>query len=242
VEQLLTSLFESAGGAFSYLLVFGILLLCGIGLPVPEDVSLILGGSLVFQGKADLFLMMVTGYVGIILGDSLMFMLGRRFGSQVGIKKTGLLSRVITPAKRARVEELFKKHGEKVVMIARFLPGVRAPTYFTAGSVGMRYSHFLFFDSVAALASAPVFVYLGFRFGGELEYLIEQIRKGQRGVLIALAVIVVVAFFVSRWRSKREARLGAEALAKQQQLQAPVSPPGESRAGAAHVSSPSRGT
>lgn len=242
MEQLLTSLFESVGGAFSYLLVFGILILCGVGLPVPEDVSLILGGSLVFQGKAGLFLMMVTGYVGIILGDSLMFMLGRRFGSQVGVKKTGLLSRIITPAKRARVEELFKKHGEKVVMIARFLPGVRAPTYFTAGSVGMRYSHFVFFDSVAALASAPIFVYLGFRFGGELEYLIQQIRKGQRGVLIALAVIVVVGFFVSRWRSKREARLEAEALAKQQQLQAPISPAGEARAGAAPVSSPSRGT
>ncbi|GMU62388.1 MAG: DedA family protein [Myxococcales bacterium] len=219
MEQLLTSLFDSVGGAFSYLLVLGILLLCGVGLPVPEDVSLILGGSLVYQGKAQLFFMMVVGYVGIILGDSIMFALGRRFGSQVGVKQGGFLSRIITPAKRARVEELFKKHGEKVVMVARFLPGVRAPTYFTAGSVGMKYSHFLFFDSVAALASAPAFVYLGFRFGGELEYLLQQIRKGQRGVLLALAVLVVVGFFVSRWRSKREKRIEAEALKKQQEQQ-----------------------
>lgn len=231
MEQLLTNLFESVGGAFSYLLVFTILILCGVGLPVPEDVSLILGGSLVFQGKAGLFLMMLTGYVGIILGDSLMFLLGRRFGSQVGVKKGGLLGRIITPAKRARVEELFKKHGEKVVMIARFLPGVRAPTYFTAGSVGMRYSHFIFFDSVAALASAPIFVFLGFKFGGELEFLIHQIRKGQRGVLLALGVIVVVGFFVSRWRSKREARLEAEALKKQQALQPTIAPARDTTAG-----------
>jgi membrane protein DedA with SNARE-associated domain len=222
VEQLLANLFESVGGSFSYLLVFGILLLCGLGLPVPEDVSLVLGGSLVYQGKAQLFLMMVTGYVGIILGDSVMFALGRRFGSQVGVKTGGFLSRIITPAKRARVEALFKKHGEKVVMIARFLPGVRAPTYFTAGSVGMKYSHFVFFDSVAALASAPIFVYLGFRFGGELEFLIEQIRKGQRGVLFALAVVIVAGFFVRRWRTRRDKRLEAEALLKQQQAQQPV--------------------
>jgi membrane protein DedA with SNARE-associated domain len=220
VEAFLTSLFERVGGAFSYLLVFFILLLCGLGLPVPEDVSLILGGSLVFQGKANLFLMMLTGYVGIILGDSLMFLLGRRFGSQVGIKQGGLLGRIITPAKRARVEALFMKHGEKVVMIARFLPGVRAPTYFTAGSVGMRYSHFVFFDSVAALASAPIFVLLGFKFGGELEYLVEQVRKGQRSVLLALAVVVLVGFFVARWRSKREARLEAEALERKRALEA----------------------
>lgn len=231
MEQLLTNLFESVGGAFSYLLVFTILILCGVGLPVPEDVSLILGGSLVFQGKAGLLLMMLTGYVGIILGDSLMFLLGRRFGSQVGVKKGGLLSRIITPAKRARVEELFKKHGEKVVMIARFLPGVRAPTYFTAGSVGMRYSHFIFFDSVAALASAPIFVFLGYKFGGELELLLHQIRKGQRGVLIALGVIIVVGFLVSRWRSKREARLEAEALKKQQALQPTISPARDTTAG-----------
>lgn len=231
MEQLLTNLFESVGGAFSYLLVFTILILCGVGLPVPEDVSLILGGSLVFQGKAGLLLMMLTGYIGIILGDSLMFLLGRRFGSQVGVKKGGLLSRIITPAKRARVEELFKKHGEKVVMIARFLPGVRAPTYFTAGSVGMRYSHFIFFDSVAALASAPIFVFLGYKFGGELELLLQQIRKGQRGVLIALGVIIVVGFFVSRWRSKREARLEAEALKKQQALQPTISPARDTTAG-----------
>lgn len=231
MEQLLTNLFESVGGAFSYLLVFTILILCGVGLPVPEDVSLILGGSLVFQGKAGLLLMMLTGYIGIILGDSLMFLLGRRFGSQVGVKKGGLLSRIITPAKRARVEELFKKHGEKVVMIARFLPGVRAPTYFTAGSVGMRYSHFIFFDSVAALASAPIFVFLGYKFGGELELLLQQTRKGQRGVLIALGVIIVVGFFVSRWRSKREARLEAEALKKQQALQPTISPARDTTAG-----------
>jgi membrane protein DedA with SNARE-associated domain len=220
VEAFLTSLFERVGGAFSYLLVFFILLLCGLGLPVPEDVSLILGGSLVFQGKANLFLMMLTGYVGIILGDSLMFLLGRRFGSQVGIKQGGLLGRIITPAKRARVEALFMKHGEKVVMIARFLPGVRAPTYFTAGSVGMRYSHFVFFDSVAALASAPIFVFLGFKFGNEIDFLIEQVGKGQRSALLALGVIVVVGFFVVRWRSKREARLAAEALERKRALEA----------------------
>lgn len=224
MEQFLTSLFASVGAGFSYLLVFTILLLCGVGFPMPEDVSLILGGSLVHQGKAQLGWMMVTGYFGIIFGDSLMFFLGRRLGSQVGKKEGGFISRIVTPAKRARVEELFKKHGEKVVMVARFLPGVRAPTYFTAGSVGMKYSHFIFFDSVAALGSAPIFVYLGFRFGGELEYLIDQMRKGQRGVLIAVGVLVVVGFFVSRWRSKREKRLEAEALKKQQEL-AVIEPP-----------------
>lgn len=216
METLLSTLFESVGGAFSYLLVLGTLLLCGLGLPVPEDVALILGGSLVFHGRAHLLPMMLVGYVGIIAGDSIMFWLGRRFGSHVGIEggKKSFINRIITPAKRARVESLFMKHGEKVVLVARFLPGVRAPTYFTAGSVGMRYSHFVFFDSLAALASAPVFVFLGYKFGGELGYLLEQIRKGQRGVMIGLAVVVLFFVVLSRLRARRDARLEREALAK----------------------------
>jgi membrane protein DedA with SNARE-associated domain len=156
--------------------------------------------------------MMLTGYFGIIIGDSMIFFAGRRIGSRVGQKAGGFFSSIVTPEKRARVEQLFAKHGEKIIMLARFLPGVRSVTYFTAGSVGMKWSHFVFFDSVAALVSAPIFVFLGYKFGGELDALIQQIRKGQQGVLIAMAAIFTVTFFVYRWRAKREKKLDEEAL------------------------------
>ncbi len=213
MEEFLFSLVNGVtGGVFSYVLVFAILLACGLGVPLPEDVSLILGGFLVYSGKASLSLMMLTGYLGILLGDSMIFFAGRRIGSRVGQKPGGFFARIVTPEKRARVEQLFQKHGEKIIMLARFLPGVRSVTYFTAGSVGMKWSHFAFFDSVAALASAPIFVFLGFKFGGELDMLIQQIRKGQKGVLIAMAAIGVVALFVYRWRAAREKKLDEDAL------------------------------
>jgi membrane protein DedA with SNARE-associated domain len=210
MDDFLLGLVGGTSGIVSYALVFGILLACGLGVPLPEDISLVLGGFLVFEGRAQLLPMMATGYLGIIAGDSLIFYAGRRVGSQVGLRP-GLLRRVVTPAKRARVGALFKKHGEKIVLIARFLPGVRAVTYFTAGSVGMKYSHFIFFDSVAALASAPGFVFLGYKFGGELEQLFAHLREGQRGVLAVMAFLAVGWFFYRRWRSKREA--AAEQLA-----------------------------
>jgi len=210
--RILQDLAASAGDAWSYPLIFGVLLACGLGLPAPEDISLIAGGWLVYEGRAQLPWMMLTGYLGIIAGDSIIFFLGRMIGSRVGTRAGSFLSRVVSPEKRARVQGLFKRHGEKIVMIARFLPGVRAPTYFTAGSVGMRYSHFIFFDSIAALASAPIFVYLGFRFGGQLEFLLHQVKKGQPGVIAAIVVLGLGAFLFSRWRGRREARANAEAL------------------------------
>lgn len=199
------------GGVFSYVLVFVILLVCGLGVPLPEDIALIVGGLLVHQGKASLSLMMAVGYLGIIVGDSMIFFAGRRIGSKVG-QKGGFFSRLVTPEKRARVAVLFQKHGEKIIMIARFLPGVRSVTYFTAGSVHMKWSHFVFFDSIAALASAPMFVYLGYKFGDELELLIQKVRTGQQNVIVAMVAIAVVGFFVYRWRAKREKRLNQEAL------------------------------
>ncbi len=205
---------QASSGVFAYGLVFLILLACGLGVPLPEDVSLILGGFLVHQGKADLTLMMLTGYVGIIVGDSIIFFAGRRLGSNVGRKPGGFFARVVTPEKRARVEALFQKHGEKIVFFARFLPGVRAVTYFTAGSVGLRYWKFALFDSIAALISAPVFIYLGNRFGGELETLFANLRKGQTRVLVGAAIAAVLYVGFRVWKARREKqKAAAEAAA-----------------------------
>ncbi len=222
----LLALVGSTAGLAAYGLVFLVLLAAGFGLPLPEDIPLVAGGVLVYEGKANLWGMMLTGYLGIIVGDSVMFMLGRRLGSRLGSNPKGFFARIMTAEKRARVEQLFKKHGEKIVMIARFLPGVRAVTYFTAGSVGMRYSHFILYDSIAALLSAPLFVYLGYYFGADIDAVLERIVRGERSVLIGVLVVGVVVFIISRWRARREARVNAEALRKQLELQgqAPATP------------------
>lgn len=227
LEEILLSLVDGATGWFSYAIVFGILLACGLGVPLPEDVSLILGGWLVHSGNANLILMMVTGFMGIMVGDSIIFFAGRRIGTKVGAKPGGFFARIVTPEKRARVEQLFHKHGEKIVCAARFMPGVRAVTFFTAGSVGMKYWRFAFFDGLAALLSAPVFVFLGFKFGGELETLLENVKKGQTRVLIVLAAVGLAYFAYWLWKRKRDKAVAAAALAQsnlQQQIPAPPQP------------------
>ena len=212
MEDLLLQLVNGTSGIFSYLVVFAILMACGLGVPLPEDVSLILGGYLVHAEKANLFLMMLTGFLGIMVGDSIIFFAGRRIGAQVGSKKGGFFARIVTPEKRARVEQLFHKHGDKIVCAARFMPGVRAVTFFTAGSVGMNYLRFLFFDGAAALISAPVFVFLGFRFGGELETLLDNVKKGQTRVILVLVGVAVVYLIYFLWKRRRDKATAAAAL------------------------------
>jgi membrane protein DedA with SNARE-associated domain len=74
--------------------------------------------------------------------------------------------------------------------------------------------HFAFFDSVAALVSAPVFVYLGYRFGGELEMLITAVRHGQTRVLLGLVVAIALYLLLKRaWRQRRAQKMAATQVA-----------------------------
>ena len=186
MEAFVINLLTHTRGIPAYLLIFGVLVACGLGVPLPEDISLVMGGFLSHLGVTRLPLMVAVGFLGILTGDSLIYSAGRRVGSLAEGK--GFFARVVTPDKRAKVERLFAIHGQKIVMVARFLPGIRAVTYFTAGSAGMPYWRFIFWDGLAALVSAPLFVYLGYHFGGQLRYLKHRIHQGQ-----AIGLIVLIA-------------------------------------------------
>jgi membrane protein DedA with SNARE-associated domain len=209
VENLLKTLLIGSQGWAAYGTIFGILLACGIGVPFPEDVSLIFGGYLVFRGAANLPMMVATGFLGILGGDSIIYWAGRRLGNRARTDHGRFLRRLLTPERRARVEALFARHGEKIVMAARFMPGVRAVSFFTAGSAGMPYARFICFDGLAALASAPAFVFLGFRFGRQLQRVIELLKRFQTATAIAILLIACAWLGWRRWRDNRGGQGGA---------------------------------
>ena len=65
MQEFLTNLLGSTHGFFAYVTVFGVLVACGLGVPLPEDISLILGGFLAHKGAASLPVMMLIGFAGI---------------------------------------------------------------------------------------------------------------------------------------------------------------------------------
>ncbi|MGZ6140602.1 MAG: DedA family protein [Myxococcaceae bacterium] len=199
MEAILKTLLLGSHGAMAYLSIFAVLVACGLGVPLPEDISLILGGFLVYKGVASLWVMVATGFCGILIGDSLIYFAGRRVGRRVRTGH-GWLARVVTPARRIQVEGLFARHGEKIVILARFMPGVRAVTYFTAGSAGMPYPRFICFDGLAALGSAPLFVLLGYRFGRHLQQVIELMKRYQLIAVGLLLTTVLLWAGIHRWR------------------------------------------
>ncbi len=199
-----------------YLAVFGLLLAAGFGFPLPEDVPLIAGGVLAWLASpletvtlrtmlADrgFQVMVAVGMSGILVGDSVIYLAGRRLGRRVA--EVWPFRKMITPEKLERVERLLRQRGKVVVMVARFLPGLRAPTYFTVGHSRVPFWEFLLFDGLAALLSAPLWVALGFWFGDDIE---RAARAGSEfGSWILGGVILVVVVLLARaWLRRRRER------------------------------------
>jgi membrane protein DedA with SNARE-associated domain len=95
---------------------------------------------------------------GILIGDSIIFRAGAVYGEKLLETRLG---RHIPSERVQRTIEAFEKHGPKFIMAARFVPGLRAVTYFVAGLTGVPYWKFITYDGIAACVSAPAWVYLG---------------------------------------------------------------------------------
>ena len=187
---------------YGYFAVFSVLLLCGFGLPVPKDVTLVAGGVISYLGNSNEHIMFGVGMAGVMLGDSVMFLAGYYGGERILSIK--FIANFLTPKRYEKVQEQFEKHGKWVVFFARFMPGLRAPIFLSAGiSKRVSFRRFFFTDGLAALISVPVWIYLGFYGATNFEWLMSMVHKGQALVLgiVALALIIL-GFFIYRKRQK----------------------------------------
>ena len=188
---------------YGYAAVFSVLLLCGFGLPIPEDVTLVAGGVIAGIGAANVHLMFLVSMVGVLMGDSAMFFLGRLLGERA--MKTTLAKKVLPEARYLKVQELFERYGRWVLFVGRFMPGLRAAIFLTAGiSRKVTFLRFFLTDGLAALISVPIWVYLGYFGGMNLPVLETWVRDGQIA-LLALIIIAVAGFFIyKKYFSKRK--------------------------------------
>lgn len=197
---------QSIHEPYTYLLVFGILLLCGFGLPIPEDITLITGGLMAYYGKADVFVMIGVGLAGVMIGDGAMFQLGKRFGTRVFEWKW--MAKILHAERLEMVKDKLKNHGYKVIFSARFMPGVRSLVFLSSGALDIPFRIFLLFDGMAALISVPAIVYSCYFFGNQINKAVGIIKNVEHGILIVIGLGILyflVKYILKRRRAKREA-------------------------------------
>lgn len=185
-----------------YAKLAGILLLCGLGLPIPEDISLISAGYLAHLGTVNLHAVFLVCFAAVLAGDTLAFAIGRLFGTRILATRFG--HRYFSPRRQLRVRAYFRRYGSKVVFIARFLPGLRFSIFLSAGMLHVRPYVFIVYDTLAALLSVPFLVYLAYYFGDKIDHVIIWARRSEYGILVL--VVVAAAVVAIKLLRKRRAR------------------------------------
>ncbi|HFC8520227.1 DedA family protein [Neisseria lactamica] len=195
------ALLEAFFVEYGYAAVFFVLVICGFGVPIPEDLTLVTGGVISGMGYTNPHMMFAVGMLGVLVGDGVMFAAGRIWGQKILRFKP--IARIMTPKRYAQVQEKFDKYGNWVLFVARFLPGLRTAVFVTAGiSRKVSYLRFIIMDGLAALISVPIWIYLGEYGAHNIDWLMAKMHSLQSGIFVILGIGAAVVAWI--WWKKRQ--------------------------------------
>jgi len=198
-----TGLLGDAVNPWGYVLLFALTALeasAFVGLFVPGETALLLGGFLSYQGKLNLFLVIVVTVIGGILGDSAGYEIGRHLGDWM---KRTWLGRKIGEDRWDRARTYVRKRGAKAVLLGRFVGILRALVPAVAGDSRMPYPKFLLWNVIGALVWGPSVVVAGYLAGRSWRALETYLSRGGF-TLFALTVLgLVIVHLVRKRRSEK---------------------------------------
>jgi undecaprenyl-diphosphatase len=192
---------SNALGAWTYLLVgFFAFAETGafVGLVVPGETVMLLGGAVAGQGAIDIYLLIAIAWFSAWAGDTTSFFLGRRLGREFVMRHGPRFG--ISHERFEKVEDYFSRHGGKTIFIGRFISLVRAFAPFIAGSSGMSYRAFVPYSVLGTGLWASAHILIGYFFSRSIE---TAAKYAGKGAFLLATLIVVVAGTVFLYRHFR---------------------------------------
>jgi len=190
-------------GAWAYLLVgFFAFAETGafVGLVVPGETVMLLGGAVAGQGAIDIYLLIAIAWFAAWAGDTTSFFLGRRLGREFVMRHGPRVG--ISHERFEKVEDYFARHGGKTIFIGRFISLIRAFAPFIAGSSGMRYRAFVPYSILGTGLWASAHILIGYFFSRSIE---TGAKYAGEGAFLLGTLIVVVGGSVFLYRHFRVA-------------------------------------
>jgi membrane-associated protein len=171
-----------------------------LGLFLPGETALLLGGALAATGRTNLAAMVIVATVGAIAGDSAGYEIGRRVGAPL---RRSRLGRRVGEERWARAEGFIRRRGPAAVLLGRWIGVLRALVPALAGMNRMPYRRFLFYNVLGGASWATTVVLVGYAAGASWQR--AERYLGQAGIGLAVVVVIglVIWWVVRRYRAHR---------------------------------------
>ena len=177
-----------------YFLLAAICFAEAAGLPLPASLALLTAGAVAAAGKLHFFPALGVGFISLLVGDILLYVLGRISGWAL----LGVLCRLSASPESCilRSAEYFYRRGKQTLLFAKFIPGINTMSPPLAGSMNMHLEQFLAFDAVGALLYAGAYSTAGFVFSDALHAIMRGLRSAgfAAEVIFGIGLVVYIAY------------------------------------------------
>lgn len=184
---------------FTYLAIVGVLTAAGLGVPISEDLTLLLGGGLAAKGVTSYWPTLVCGYCGVLLGDVLIHHWGKRMGPAAYGHR--MVRKHMSPERQEKLRAHFARHGFWTIVVGRHTPMLRAPIFFLAGASKLPLWEFAIADALSAAVTVPIVVTLGFEFAEHMDEIRAKIHHVEWIIGVAVVLAIAALWF---WRRRRK--------------------------------------
>lgn len=191
-----------------YLSMLALLLAASLGLPLPEDITLLLAGCLCKLGYGQVGYAILVGLVGVLTGDLVLFAVAYRLGPDV-IKRRPFRW-LITRTHVAQMKLQFRKHGNKIIFFGRFFVGIRSVMCVTAGLCRVPIWKFVLVDVSGAIITVPCLVGLGWWFSHSIQAVVRGMVAAEHiigGVITAILLGWVIYIHLARRKPRTIAKI-----------------------------------
>ena len=190
---------------FGYLAVVGLVLIEDFGVPVPGETVLILAAVYAGTGRLAIVLVGLLGFCGAVIGDNIGFAIGH-FGGRPLIRRYGKYI-FLTDARVDKATGFFQRHGGWIIIVARFIEGLRQANGIIAGISGIHWAKFLLFNAIGAALWVAAWTSIGYFSGSHIDTIYNAASRYSVYLAVAVGVLLIafIAWHVVRARRARAA-------------------------------------
>jgi len=186
---------------YGYLALGGLIFVEDFGVPSPGETILIAASVYAGAGRLNIVAVGVLAVLAAVAGDNIGYVIGR-FGGHALVLRFGKYV-FLTRERLDKAEKFFRRYGGEIVVVARFIEGLRQLNGIIAGIAEMPWPRFLAFNTLGAALWVGVWSTVGYLAGDHIGAIYSTAARYSLYLLIALAVLFAAWVVRAVWRRRR---------------------------------------